>query len=174
MEWDGKIEQPTWTCAATGRVLAPGETVFSGLRLADGIFTRTDVSVDGWNSQDPATFLSWWRHLVPEPDRRRRSLKLDKASLGQIFADLKDANERPSQCFCYVVALCLARMRAFRLLSVVTDGGVSYLLVQDRATNAVHRVRDPQMSPLEEENVRKNLFEVIGTDGGAVAAPAPE
>jgi hypothetical protein len=57
---------------------------------------------------------------------------------------------------------------------VITDGGVSCLLVQDRATNAMHRFRDPRMSVEEEEQVRKNLFEVIGTDGGAVAAPAAD
>ncbi|MBA3709323.1 MAG: hypothetical protein H0W83_10965 [Planctomycetes bacterium] len=174
MEWDGKIEQPKPACAATGRVLAPGETYYSGLRLQDGVFTRTDVSSEAWPAQDQASFLSWWRHAVPETDRRRRTLKLDKASLGQIFADLKDSTERPQQCFCYVVALCLARMRAFRLLSVITEGGASYLLVQDRLNQAMHRVRDPKMSTDEEEQVRKNLFEVIGTDGASVAAPSGE
>jgi hypothetical protein len=173
MDWDGKVEQPKLVCAASGRALAPGEVFFSGLRLSDGVFARSDFAAETWDAQDKTAFLSWWRQSVPEADRKRRVLKLDAVSLGRIFADLKEARDRPSQCFCYVVALCLARMRKLRILEVEKRDGESFLLLQDRANEAVHRLRDPRMSAAEEDQVRRNLMDVITLDGpSVVAAPS--
>jgi hypothetical protein len=138
------------------------------------VFSRLDFAADAWNTQDQATFLSWWRQSVPQADQKRRTLKLDAASLARIFADLKEARDRPSQCFCYVVALCLARMRKLRILEVEKRDGESYLLLQDRANQAVHRLRDPRMTAAEEDQVRRNLMDVITLDGPAEIAPAAE
>jgi hypothetical protein len=165
VDWDGKVEQPKLVCAATARTLAPGETFFSGLRFADGLFARSDFCAEAWERQDKATLLSWWRQTVPEPDRKRRALKLDAASLSRIFADLKGATERPSHCFCYVIALCLARLRKLRLRGVERNGEDSWLLLEERGTGVVHRMRDPRMSPSEEDQVRRNLMDVISLDG---------
>ncbi len=169
MEWDGKIEQPKLVCAATARALAPGETFFSALRLTHGLFARSDFSAEAWPAQDPAAFLSWWRQSVPQPDRKRRALKLDAVSLGRIFADLKDAKDRPSQCFCYVVALCLARMRKLHVLSVLKESSGTFLLLEDRPRGVVHRLRDPGMNAAEEDQVRMNLMDVIALDGPSEA-----
>jgi hypothetical protein len=175
MDWDGKVEQPKLVCAATGRALAAGETFYSGLRLAEGVFARSDYAPEAWPTQDKTALLSWWRQTAPEPDRKRRTLKLDAVSLGRIFTDLREARDRPSQCFCYVVALCLARMRKLRILEVEKRDGESFLLLQDRANEAVHRLRDPRMSAAEEDQVRRNLMDVITLDGPAIVpAPAAE
>lgn len=175
MEWDGKIEQPKLVCAASGRALAPGEVFYSALRFANGLFTRSDFAADAWPAQDQTTYLSWWRQSAPEPDRKRRALKLDAASLGRIFEDLKGSGDRASQCFCYVVALCLARLRKLKVLDVERrDDGASFLLLEDRAAGVVHRLRDPRMSPAEEDQVRANLMAVISLDGAPLEAAAPD
>jgi hypothetical protein len=173
MEWDGKISQATLSCAATGRALAAGETFYSGLRLADGAFARVDFSADAWPAQDPAAFLSWWRQVVPHPERKARVLKLDAASLGRIFNDLKESSERPQHCFCYVVALCLARMKKLHLVAIERDERSPILVFEDRPNRATHRLRDPGMSSDEEEQVRRNLMDIISIDGDEASREIP-
>jgi hypothetical protein len=171
MEWDGKVGAPTLQCHASGRALQAGETFFSALRSVDGLFQREDFAQEPWNGVDKSPYVSWWRRTVPQESSRRQTLKLDGEVLGQLFNDLKDATARSSQCFCYVVALCLVRIRRLRLREIEHRDGQPYLLLEDRRLEIVHRLRDPRMTPAEEELVRRNLMEVISLEGVSSSAP---
>jgi len=180
MEWDGKVGAPTLHCRASGRALLGGERFFSALRSVEGSFQREDFAEEPWNGVDKTPYVSWWRRTMPEESSRRQTLKLDAEVLGQLFADLKDATERSSQCFCYVVALCLVRIRKLRLREIEHRDHHPYLLLEDRRLEVVHRLRDPRMTPAEEELVRRNLMEVISLEGAtahpgaaSLTAPAP-
>lgn len=164
MDWEGKIVAPHLTCSVSGRTLAPGEVFFSALVVKDGLFQRLDFATEAWAAQDQATFLSWWRQKVPQPGNERKAFKLNAATLGQIFANLKDARTRSQQCLAYVVALALVRARKLHFLEVRTEGDQQLLLVQDRAGGVVHRIRDPRLAQEEEAHVLHNLLEL--TSGG--------
>jgi len=171
MEWDGKVGAPTLLCLASGRPLAPGERFFSALRASEALFVREDFSEAAWAAIDKTPYVSWWRRTVPADSGRRQTLKLDAEVLRQLFRDLKDSTSRSSQCFCYVVALCLVRIRVLRLRDIEHRDGQPYLLLEDRQADCVHRLRDPRMNPDEEDQVRRNLMQVIAIDGSGAPAP---
>ena len=161
MEWDGKIAGPSLICRATGRTLLPGETVWSGLVVEGGDFRRLDYSDEAWIGLDRSTLLTWWRHTVPVPDPRRRSVRLDGPLLAKLLEDLKGSRERPQQCLCFVIALCLVRAKAWRLESA--DDG--HLVIEQKADRVRIRVRDPGMAVDEQERVQAALLDIIGVDG---------
>jgi hypothetical protein len=164
MDWEGKIITSHLTCAASGRVLEPGEVFFSALVVKEGLFQRLDYSASAWAAQDQAAFISWWRQKVPQPGNERKPFKLNAATLGQIFANLKDARTRSQQCLAYVVALALVRARKLQFLEVRSEGEQQILLIQDRAGGVIHRIRDPRLGADEEAHVLHNLLEL--TSGG--------
>ncbi len=168
MEWDGKVANASLACRASGRVLAPGEVFFSGLVLDGLTFARRDFAPEAWAEQDPANFLSWWRQRVPVPDPKRRQVKLDKDLLLQLFADLRSSRERPQQCLCYVIALCLVRAKAFSLAAVGDSEGDTWLHLDHKADGVRLRLRDPRMTPGEQDQVQQSLLEIIGFDQPAV------
>jgi hypothetical protein len=175
MDWDGKVGSPTLVCHASGQGLLPGQVVYSGLRLHQGSFVRLDFCEAAWPAVDHGTLLSWWRRTLP-PATARRTLKLDAAVLGQLFDDLKGATDRPTQCFCYLVALCLVRIRRLRLRTIETRADGPWLLLEERPSGTMQRLRDPRMDALEEERVRQNLMAVVSVEGppkGSATAPAP-
>lgn len=160
MDWEGKVVASQLHCTASGRTLAVGELFFSGLTIADGQFTRQDFSAEAWENQDKQRFLSWWRQRVPEPDQTRRAFKLNAETLAQIFANLKDSRSRIQQCLAYVVALGLVRARKLHFVEVTKNDDLSLLVIEDRHRGVIHRLRDPGMSPDEEQQVLDNLLAV--------------
>ncbi len=163
MEWDGKFSGSSSTCSATGRALLPGEVFFSVLVLDGGEFRRRDFSAEAWTAQDPSTHLSWWRQKVPEPVTDRRAVRLDADLLQKLFGDLRNSRERPPQCLCYVIVLCLVRARVCLLAGVENDpDGSAWLLVDHKADGLRLRVRDPQMTPEELAKVQTALIEIVG------------
>ncbi len=169
MDWEGKVATPRLTCAATGRVLGPGDLVYSGLVYAEGGFTRRDFSSDGWDATDHAAVLSWWRRTIPRPEETAKGLRLDKDTLFTIFSDLKGATVRPQQCFCYVIALCLMRLKRLKFILLEPRGSESWMQLEDRVNRVVYRLRDPRMTPAEQVAVQDQLMAVVG--GGLAVLP---
>jgi hypothetical protein len=162
MDWEGKVVDPKLVCAATGQPIAPGALFFSGLSYEGGTFARRDFSAEAWTGQDQQAFVSWWRQKAPVEGEDRRHA-IDAEALARIFAALKDAKERPKQCFVYIVVLFLMRAKKLRFVESRRDGDRSWITVEDRAQGVVHRVRDPQMSNDELEAVQRNLLEVVAS-----------
>jgi len=172
MEWDGKIQAPTFTCAVTGRVLAPGEIFWSALVSSpDSLFARRDVALDQWDSQDRSTFMSWWRQRVPIPEKGKQRLKLDEHLLRKLFHDLKDSRGRSQQCLCFVVALCLVRARAYKLETRTAADGRTEFIVEDKSDKSRWLIRDPGMSPSDEAAVQQALLDLIGLGDHLLADP---
>ncbi len=170
MDWDDKVAAPQPRCAHSGRVLSGGEAVFAALVLRDGTFTRHDYAPEAWPAVDQSQFISWWRRQVPRPDSDPRALTLDGPTLLKLFHDLKNSRERAVQCLAYVLALCLLRMKKVKLLSIdkkaaaTGDGGGSdaWLLLEDRSSKDLLRLRDPMMTSNEEAKVQAQLLAIIG------------
>lgn len=161
MDWEGKIQAATLTCAASGRGLAPGEVFYSGLVAnPDGSFARRDFSEECWEEADQAAFLSWWRQRVPQPQENRRQVRLDVGVLRRLFTDLREVPRRSEQCLCYVVALCLVRARAFRL-HALPAGQEAELVLEDRHDRSRWRLRDPGMTETDIAHVQQALIDII-------------
>jgi hypothetical protein len=169
MEWEGKVGAPQPMCALSGRVLEPGETVFSALVLADGGFARRDIAAEAWPGADRDGFLSWWRRTVPEPKAKAARLRLDQAVLQRLFSDLAGREDAASIRLHYIVALCLLRARKLALERVERDADGAWLLLAERGGTR-HRIRDPALTPADAEELTGQLLAVAGEDA---AAPAP-
>lgn len=166
MDWDGKIGAPHVVCAITGRALAPGEQVFGVLVQRDGVFTRLDIAAEAWDGYDRAAALSWWRRVVPEPERKQARVRLDPAALGRIFADLADSTDAQRQAFRYIVALCLLRARKLSLERIDKDAdGTAWLVINEKG-GLRHRLRDPALTAADESGLTDQLL-AVAADGGA-------
>ncbi|MBA3937423.1 MAG: hypothetical protein H0X38_08170 [Planctomycetes bacterium] len=166
MDWEGKIVAPRLACCSSGRVLAPGEWCHSALLLEEGGFVRRDFSVEAWDAEDQQRYLSWWRTRVPEAGNERKAFRLNAETLGQIFANLKDSRSRAQQCLAYVVALALVRARKLQFITVERGPNDAVLVLGDRVKDLRYRVRDPQMTPAEEQHVLDGLLAVTDTASG--------
>ena len=169
MDWEGKVESPKLVCAVSGAALPPGSAFFSALLFHDGQFIRRDYSPAAWPDQDLAGFISWWRQRVPD-EAGQQAQPIDAEALKRMFDALKESPLRPQQCFAYVVLLFLVRARKLRFRDTRREGGHSYLLVEDRALRCTYKVRDPEMTPEEAQQVQQNLMDVIGMAGGPPTA----
>jgi hypothetical protein len=158
MDWEGKIGSSHLTCSLSGRALNAGDIFYSALVFSDAQFKRIDFSAEAWDQTNHDDYLSWWRQKIPEQHKERKIFKLNAATLAQIFSNLKDTKLRSQQCLAYVVALALVRARKLNFIDIETVGTEQFLLVQNRSAQVVHRIRDPRLSPEEEEHVLHNLL----------------
>lgn len=169
-EWDGKVGARQGRCATSGAEFRPGDAVISALLLGPQGFHRQDYAEAAWASAPREQVVSWWRHVVPDLQDRPR-LKLDRPALLAMFRDLSQAADRPRRCFCYVVALCLVRAKAFRLQAVEQDAHGPLIICEERGAGVRHRVRDPRMSPEEEASMQAQLAQVVGGPAGPDQGP---
>lgn len=182
IEWQDKVERPHLVCHRTGTVIEAGTAFYSGLRFAEGHFVRLDFTEEGWRDRDPAeTFLSWWRYRRPAASAQRGPRMVNNTILLGLFNDLRDATERPKQCFAWLLALLLMRNKRLRFLDLEQKDGQSYLLLEDREAKLAYRVRDPRMDAQEQARVEEELrgifefgVEVEETGEVTVAAPVME
>ena len=107
----------TRRCAATGRELRPGETVYSVLVTEGANLVRQDYSPEGWPGP-PQKSVGWWKSHVPAREGFRmhwapNDVMLDL--LDQLAGDPARADMR------YVLALLLVRRRVCRLEETQRD-----------------------------------------------------
>ncbi len=98
-------------CAATGRELHPGETIYSVLMAEGAKLVRHDYAAEAWESA-PENAVGWWKSQLPGRDVKRvhwapNDVMLDL--LEQLADDPAHADMR------YVLALLLVRRRVCRL-----------------------------------------------------------
>ena len=162
IDWQDKVDRPRLQCVVTGDAIAPGATYFSGLRWTGSVFARDDISEDAWTDAPHADYVSWWQHRRPDGNDEDAAKRVDHAVLLSIFHDIKDSTDRHQQCFAWMLALLLVRAKKMRYLDLTTEGNDAWLLVEDRAHNVAHRIRDPRMTETEEVAVQSNLADVLG------------
>lgn len=165
MEWEGKVGSPQLLCAASGRPLVAGESVFGVLVHRDGAFVRLDVAAEAWDTFDQAQALSWWRRTVPVPERRPTRVRLDPAALGRIFTDLDGSEDPAKQAFRYIVALCLVRARKLHLQRIDQAPDGAWLILIEKG-GLRHRLRDPGLKPEDEAGLTDQLL-AVAADGSA-------
>jgi hypothetical protein len=101
----------TRKCAASGRELRAGETVYSVLLADGGKLVRNDYAAEAWHGA-PENAVGWWKSTLGQHDKPRlhwapNDVMLDL--LDQLAADPAQADMR------YVLALVLVRRRVCRL-----------------------------------------------------------
>jgi hypothetical protein len=158
---DYEIQGPTRVCAATGRVLKPGEAFYAVLTEREGKFIRADFAASAWPGP-PTDAVAHWSGRVPADDKPRKPVINDEVLLG-CFDRLKEKGDADGLNFRYVSALLLMRRKRFRFEDVARDEtGRDVLLLKEARTGTIHQVVDPRLSEQEIEAVQAEVFRVLG------------
>ncbi len=158
---DFDIQGPTRVCAATGRVLQPGDRFCAVLTEVDGKLVRTDYAADAWNAP-PENAMAYWSGKVPTTDKPRKPVVNDDLLL-DCFHRLKDSADPEGQNFRYVASLLLMRRKRFKFDDVIRDpAGHDVLVIRETKGRAVHHVIDPRLTDEQIANVQTEVFRVLG------------
>lgn len=157
-----QFQGPTRQCALTGRDLRPGEKVYSVLRDVNGQFVRQDYAADAWTAP-PTDAVAWWVGRIPEGGRPVKPTINDELLL-DCFEHLTNTTEPARLNFRYVVALLLMRRKRFKFEDVRKVGERETLTMRDAKTGKKHDVIDPQLNETEMDEVRDEVFRVLGWD----------
>jgi hypothetical protein len=153
-----EIEGNTRRCAATGRELQPGETVFTALVDENTKLVRLDFAAESWQGPPPNVF-GFWVGQVPPMETRRPSI--DDEALFDFFQKLDERGDSPRSKIRYAVALLLLRRKRLRLEGAEFQGGGEILTMQCAKTRARFQVFKSEMSDEEMKSVQKELDELL-------------
>jgi hypothetical protein len=155
-----QIQANTRHCAATGRVLKPGEKFYSVLLEEKGQFLRQDFGVDAWKGPPPQAF-SFWTGRVAAKDAPRKIRKDDDVLLA-CLQRLENATDPDQLNFRYVVALLLLRNKRLQSEGSRKDGGCEVLRLRCSKTGDIIEVLDRKLTDLEIAAVRDKVLQVVG------------
>jgi hypothetical protein len=155
-----QLHGPARVCAASGRELRAGDTIYSVLRDEGGQFVRTDYAADAWPGP-PAGAIAWWSVRIPEAGRPAKPTINDDV-LVDCFEHLADTTDPARQKFRYVVALLLMRRKRFKFDDARKRDDRETLVVRDAKSGRRYEIDDPQLTEPEMDAVRDEVFRVLG------------
>lgn len=158
----GRVGQ---ACAASGRVLAPGDAYIGALIEVEGQeeFVRQDFAVDAWDDeQRPAGLFAYWRGVVP--DQKSDALPtLDAASAADLFDQLENVEDPKRVAFRYLLALMMMRKRL--LVHVGTEAG--QMLVRRKGDDAElppMEVAEPELDQAALDELTPLVADLMGIE----------
>jgi hypothetical protein len=155
-----QIEANTRRCTASGRVLTPGERIYSVLREVEGKFVRHDYAADAWPGP-PADAFSFWVSRVPPADEARKP-RIDDELLLDCLRRLQGETQPERIQFAYVVALPLLRRKRLKYESSRTEDGKEVLCFQCPRSREQYEAINPNLSDEEMVGVQEEVFRVLG------------
>jgi hypothetical protein len=155
-----QLHGPARVCAASGRELRAGDTIFSVLRDDGGQFVRTDYATEAWPGPTTGA-IAWWSVRIPEAGRSTRPTINDDI-LVDCFEHLADTTDPARQKFRYVVALLLMRRKRFKFDDARKRDDRETLVVRDAKSGRRYEIDDPQLTEPEMDAVRDEVFRVLG------------
>jgi hypothetical protein len=162
---DFEVQRCTRRCAATGRDLAPRETIYSKLVAEGQNFVRYDYSVAGWSEPSPAENVSWWKWKLPAPGDRRVAWAPHETLL-QFFENLEEQDAAPERrALRFVLALLLVRRRIARIerTEKLPTGGEVLVLYSPQAERE-YRVPVADPSPEQSASIRGELMQLLAAE----------
>jgi len=138
-----KITRGQGKCAVTGNAFKDGERFVVALSpdpAQEGLFQRSEISVEAWDRQNPGAFVAYWH---AEFSRQKKPILHDPDMLWEVFhrarmpqEEAGEAGAEPEftpqdmQRFAYVAALGLMRLKKLKLTGTRRDGGAEYLVFE--------------------------------------------
>jgi hypothetical protein len=146
------------TCAATGRVFAPGERVVSVVVERNGIHERLDFAERDWKGPPPQS-VGLWRCQAPEAAARPAAL--DPEAMLAYFEQLaEDANPGHDR-LRYVLALYLLQKRRLRLDGARVDDDGEFLQLSGSKGEGPYEIRDQQLADDEIRTLQSELAQAM-------------
>ena len=118
MLFDFEVRACSRQCAATGKLLQPGEVYFSILSLEESNkqveTVRRDFSVEAWQGPSDSN-LGWWQSRVPVKDEKPQLAPTDvMLNLFGALGDESGQQNTTDRQFRYLLGLLLIRRRVLR------------------------------------------------------------
>ncbi len=155
------IQGPTRVCAASGKVLSPGEPYYAVLTDKDGSFVRTDYAAEAWPGP-PDGAMAYWAGRVPAADTSKKP-RVNDALLLDCFDHLAGVTDPSRVNFRYVVALLLMRRRRLKFEDHRRlDDGSEVMLLRDARSGDRHEVADPRLGEDQIAAVQSEVFQLLG------------
>jgi hypothetical protein len=164
---DFKITRGQGKCSVTSRAFADGEKYIVALSqdpAQEGLFLRTEISLEAWERQQPGAFVAFW---FAEHSARRKPVLLDPDMLWEVFHRARMPLEAPAegeepeftpedmQRFAYVSALGLMRLKKLKLSGTRRDGKAEYLVFETPGRGKDRQTYEVLNPELDEDGVIK-------------------
>lgn len=115
--FDVEYQRCTRHCAATGRELSPGESIYSALVQKGGDIVRLDYATDQWEGAPDGT-VGFWKARMPDANSAKPHWAPNDVML-HYFEQLSENQEK--QDVRYVLGLLMIRRRILRHEETETD-----------------------------------------------------
>ncbi|MEY4191062.1 MAG: hypothetical protein RIR17_1798 [Planctomycetota bacterium] len=156
-----EVQPNTRKCAKSGRVLQPGETVYTVLAEESGKLVRKDYAEENWQGAPEGCF-SHWKGKVKETATTKKSLPMDESMLMDCFERLEGQDDPKQQNFRYIIGLMLVRKRKLKLLKTENLGDMERLVLRCQKTNTNHEILHTKLTENELDKVQEEVLGLLG------------
>ncbi len=153
------------TCAATGRELTPGMTVYSALVEQQGQLNRLDYCEEGWTGPPPHT-MGVWKCVVP-PALPAKPKLLDTEGMMRTFEQMYETPYPAQDKLRYVMALLLIQKRRLKLEQTLQDGEKIVLQLMGSMGEGPFEVVDQRLTDEEVDQLQNDMNAFLATSAAA-------
>lgn len=159
--FDFEIQRCTRQCAATGRELTPGETIYSALVQQGAQVVRVDYAEDQWQGPSDEV-VGFWKSQIPTANAAKMHWAPNDVML-HYFEQLADQPNK--QDVRYVLGLLMIRRRILRLEESETDdAGQEVLVLYCPRSENEHRMNVMQPDASRIASIQEELAALLQTD----------
>lgn len=160
--FDFEYQRCTRQCAATGRDLTPGESIYSILLKEGGDIVRLDYAEDQWEGA-PEGVVGFWKSRMPEANSAKAHWAPNDVML-HYFEHLSEDHDK--QDVRYVLGLLMIRRRILRHEETETDESGNEVMVLHCPRNE-NEYRMPVLQPEESRiaQIQEELFKFLQSPG---------
>ena len=157
------VPRPAGKCAASGRVIEPGEKFIAAVRETPAGIERLDVAPEHWESFDRAGLLAFWQATMPASEQKRKVF-VDDEVLCTLFERLADATEPAKVAFRFVLGLILMRKRLLVYETTRHEEGRDVWVVRLRGKEERMDLVDPKLDESQVADVSGQLDEILNQE----------
>jgi hypothetical protein len=154
---DYQLHRPARKCAATGRELADGETVYSTLVDEGGQLVRQDFAAEAWSGPPPGA-LGWWKARIATRESKAHHMA-PRETLVELFQSL--ANDPAQQELRYVLTLLLLRRRVLRLEESAEGAPAGTMTVYSHDLDETFEVREAMPDEARAAEIEQRLAALL-------------
>lgn len=164
MQQEFQVEPARGVCAATGKQLSEGETIYTVLFEEGESFRRAEYSEEAWDGPPENAYCAF-KTKVPVREKKKRLL-VDDHLLVSFFTRLAGETQEARLQFRFVLALILMRKRMLKYEGSGMDGDTEVWSMSLSGDDKLHRVINPGLTDDQIEGVSKQLSAILHGDMG--------
>lgn len=140
-------------------------------------YRRVDFCASCWKPEMGGSYFSFWKTSLPDADPEQAkplARRIDADTVYELFRRLEGQAEPERQRFRFILALILMRAKRLRFTGVAKGPQGEHLVLEDRAENITHMVRDPGLAESEIDSLRGEVDRLLRGGGVEDGEPAAQ